>query len=59
MYRSAEDLFVFYKSFGDISEGLVENRFEMFGNLNLLFKYGFLTNYINPKIKKIEIKNNK
>ena len=55
MYRSVKDLFIFYRSFGDVNEGLVQNRFEMQGNLNILFKYGFLSSYINPKKKKIKL----
>ena len=54
IYRSVKDMYIMYRSFGDISEGLVENRFLMKGNLNVLFKYGFFINYINPKVKKIK-----
>ena len=54
-YRSVKDLFIFYKNFGDVNEGLVQNRFEMSGNLNILFKYGFLTSVINPKKEKIKL----
>jgi hypothetical protein len=54
IYHSVEDLYILYTSFGDITEGLVANRFEMKGNLNVLFRYGFLVNYINPKLKKLK-----
>lgn len=54
IYHSVEDMYILYTSFGDITEGLVENRFEMKGNLNVLFRYGFLVNYINPKLKKLK-----
>jgi len=57
LYRSVKDMYIMYRSFGDISEGLMENRFVMKGNLNILFKYGFLLNYINPKKKKIKPRN--
>ena len=54
IYRSVKDLFIILKNFGDIYEGMLESRFELRGNLNVLFKYQFLTNYYNPKVKKIK-----
>jgi len=53
MYRSVRDLFIVLKNFGDVYEAMLENRFELFGNLNILFKYQFLTNCFNPKAKKM------
>jgi len=54
IFRSVKDLFIILKNFGDIYEGMLESRFELRGNLNVLFKYQFLTNYYNPKVKKIK-----
>ena len=53
IFRSINDAFNFIKNFGDMYEGMVENRFEIRGNLNILLKYQFLTNFFNPKQKKI------
>jgi len=55
IFRSVKDMFIFLKNFGDIHEGMLENRFELSGNLNILLKYQFLTNYYNPKKKKIQM----
>lgn len=55
IFHSITDLYKFFRSFGDVYEGMLENRFELRGNSNLLFKYQFLTNYFNPKIQKIEL----
>lgn len=56
IYRSAKDLFIFILKYADLNEAVVENRFGMLGNLNVLLKYGFIANYINPTVKKIKIK---
>ncbi len=54
IFNSVKDLYKFIRNFGDVYEGMLENRFELRGNLNILFKYQFLTNFYNPKKKKIE-----
>ncbi len=54
IFRSVDDAYNFIKNFGDIYDGMIENRFEMRGNLNVLLKYQFLTNFFNPKKKKID-----
>ncbi|MBD3187521.1 hypothetical protein GF325_11870 [Candidatus Bathyarchaeota archaeon] len=48
VYRSARDMLKVLASFGDIYEGMLENRFELKGNLSLLYKYQFLTSFYNP-----------
>jgi hypothetical protein len=55
IFRTVKDMFIFLKNYGDIHEGMLENRFELSGNLNILLKYQFLTNYYNPKKKKIQM----
>lgn len=55
IFRTIEDMFIFLKNYGDIYEGMLENRFELKGNLNILLKYQFLTNYYNPKRKNIQL----
>jgi len=54
IYNSSKDLYKFIRNYGDVYEGMLENRFQLRGNLNILFKYQFLTNFYNPKKKKIE-----
>lgn len=54
IYRSVRDLFSFIRSYGDIYEGLLENRYRIRGNFAVLLKYRLLSNYFNPKHKKIE-----
>ena len=54
IFRSIKDATLFIRNFGDIYEGMLENRFETKGNINILLKYIFLTSFINPK-KKINI----
>lgn len=55
VFNSPRDLYKFIRSFGDVYEGMLENRFHLRGNLNVLFKYQFLTNFYNPKKDKIEL----
>jgi hypothetical protein len=57
IFNSNKDFYKFIRSFGDVYEGMLENRFQLRGNLNVLFKYQFLTNFYNPKKDKIEIEN--
>ncbi|MHA1791755.1 MAG: hypothetical protein ACTSVI_03860 [Promethearchaeota archaeon] len=54
IYKSTRDLFKVLASLGDIYEGMLHNRFDLKGNLSLLYKYQLLFNYINPSIKKIK-----
>ncbi|MHA1370766.1 MAG: hypothetical protein ACTSRA_13780, partial [Promethearchaeota archaeon] len=37
IYRSVRDLLIFLKNYGDIYEGMLENRFELRGNLTALY----------------------
>ncbi|TFF99496.1 MAG: hypothetical protein EU541_04780 [Promethearchaeota archaeon] len=55
IFNSSQDLYKFMRSFGDVYEGMLENRFHLRGNLNVLFKYQFLTNFYNPRRDKIEL----
>jgi hypothetical protein len=55
IFNSIKDLYKFFRNYGDVYEGMLENRFKIRGNSNILFKYQFLTNYFNPKKKKIPI----
>nr|MDO8113592.1 hypothetical protein [Candidatus Sigynarchaeota archaeon] len=48
IYRSVRDLFVIIATWGDIVEGMAESRFELRGNLSVLFKFQGLSNYTNP-----------
>ena len=57
IFNSNKDFYKFIRSYGDVYEGMLENRFQLRGNLNVLFKYQFLTNFFNPKRDKIEIEN--
>jgi hypothetical protein len=45
LYHSVREMFIFLKGMGDIKEGMAENRFQFKGNVNVLFKWEFLTNY--------------
>ena len=54
IYQSVYDLYKFIRTYGDIYEGLMENRYKIKGNFNVLLKYRLLSNYFNPKYKKIE-----
>ncbi len=56
VYRSPKDFITFILKYADLDEAVVNARLTMFGNLNILFKYGFIANYINPFVKKIKIK---
>jgi len=55
IFNSIKDLYKFFRNYGDVYEGMLENRFKIRGNSNILFKYQFLTNYFNPKKEKIPI----
>jgi len=53
LYHSVNDMYKVLVSFGDISKAILNYRFELKGNLYIIFKYQFLTSYYNPKLKKI------
>ncbi len=55
IFNSIKDLYKFFRNYGDVYEGMLENRFKIRGNSNILFKYQFLTNYFNPKKDKIKL----
>jgi hypothetical protein len=55
IFKTISDLFIFLRNYGDIHEGMMENRFELSGNLNILLRYQFLTNFTNPKRDMIQI----
>jgi hypothetical protein len=55
IFNTITDLYKFFRSYGDVYEGMLENRFKIRGNSNILFKYQFLTNYFNPKKEKIRL----
>ena len=48
IYTSVKDLFLYLKDFGDLKEGIKHNRLKLQGNMNVLLKLEFLTNYFNP-----------
>ena len=48
IYTSVKDLFLYLKYFGDLREGIKYNRLKLKGNMNVLLKLEFLTNYFNP-----------
>jgi len=54
LFQDVRSLFMFLKTFGDFKLGVKYNRFKVYGNLNMLLKLEFLTNYFNPKVKKIK-----
>src|SRR5271157_243065 len=54
VYRSVRDLFIFIATWGDVLEGMLEHRFELRGNLSVLYKAQALSNYVNPTKKLIE-----
>lgn len=54
MYTSARDLFIFLKNLGNYKEAIRRNRFKLYGNMNVLLKLEFLTNYFNPRVKNIK-----
>jgi hypothetical protein len=56
IFTSVKHLFQYLKSLGDFKMGIKHNRFKIIGNLNVLLKLQFLTNYINPKSKNIKTK---
>jgi hypothetical protein len=55
MFTSVKKLFQYLKSLGDFKLGVKYNRFKIIGNINVLLKLQFLTNYINPKTKKMKV----
>ena len=50
LYHSVREMFTFLKSMGDVKGGLTENRFVFKGNMNILFKMEFLTNYLKSAL---------
>ena len=53
LYHSVKDMFKVLISLGDVVQAILNYRFELRGNLCVIFKYQFLTSYYNPKLKKI------
>lgn len=59
IFKSVKDLWKFYKCWGDLTESFMMNlrgKIEISGNVNFLAQYGFLANFINPKVKKVRYK---
>ncbi len=54
VYRSVRDMFTFLANYGDIVEGMAENRFELRGNLNLLYRLQALSQYFNPNVHMVD-----
>ena len=48
IFRSVRDMFIMIATWGDIIDGMVEHRFELRGNLSVLYKMQMLQNYVNP-----------
>jgi hypothetical protein len=54
VYRSVRDMFIFLVNYGDIVEGMAANRFELRGNLNLLYRLQALSQYFNPNVHLVD-----